>query len=80
MRAEQHRLGDDVLTPGINTEVHNVAQGVLDDMVEGREGAEVTGIPYDPNLTCIVCQKVFRIGEILLYRNHTANCGSKDFS
>ena len=75
MRAEQHRLGDDVLTPGINTEVHNVAQGVLDDMVEGGEGAEVTGIPYDPNLTCILCQKVFRIGEIQLYHSHTAKCG-----
>ena len=69
---QQQRLGDDILTPGINTEVHNVAQDMLDE--DGGEG-EVTGIPYDPNLTCVVCQKVFRIGEIQLYRTHTETCG-----
>ena len=37
-------------------------------------GHEVTGTPYDPNLTCVICQKMFRIGEIQRYRTHTENC------
>ena len=71
---EKKRFGNDLLTPGINTEVHNVAHDVIDDNAEG----EVTGVPYDPNLTCVMCGKVFRIGEIQLYRNHTAaaTCGT----
>ena len=67
------RQSNDVLTPGITTEVHAVAQGLRDDH-EGGEGREVTGVPYDPNLTCVSCGKVFRIGEIQLYRSHNATC------
>ena len=67
------RQSNDVLTPGITTEVHAVAQGLMDDH-EGGERREVTGVPYDPNLTCVSCGKVFRIGEIQLYRSHNATC------
>ena len=72
MKEQKERVGSDKLTPGINTEVQNVVKGVLDDGAMGK----VTGIPYDPNLTCVVCGKVFRIGEIQLYRNHTMTCGT----
>ena len=67
------RQSNDVLTPGITTEVHAVAQGLMDDH-EGGEGQEVTGVPYDTNLTCVSCGKVFRIGEIKLFRSHNATC------
>ena len=67
------RQSNNVLTPGITTEVHAVAQGLMDDH-EGGEGREVTGVPYDPNLTCVLCGKVFRIGEIRLYRSHCETC------
>ena len=70
---EQRHLGDDILTPGINTEVHGVAQDVTNKQEVGGS-QEVTGVPYDPNLTCVTCGKVFRIGEIQLYRSHNANC------
>ena len=70
---EQRRLGDDILTPGINTEVHDVAQDVTNQQEVGGS-QEVTGVPYDPNLTCVTCGKVFRIGEIQLYRSHNATC------
>ena len=73
MQQQVLRLGNDILSPGINTELHNVAQDLIQHG-EG-EGWEVTGVPFDPNLTCVVCGKVFRIGEIQLYRNHTATCG-----
>ena len=64
---EQQALhqSNDVLTLGITTEVHAVAQGLRDDH---------GGVPYDPNLTCVSCGKVFRIGEIQLYRSHNATC------
>ena len=60
-RQEQQALrqSNNVLTPGITTEVHAVAQGLRDDH-EGGEGREVTGVPYDPNLTCVSCGKVER--------------------
>ena len=55
---EQRRLGDDILTPGISTEVYNVASGVSKKH-EVQESHKVTNVPYDPNLTCVTCGKVF---------------------
>ena len=31
-------------------------------------------VPYDPNLTCPYCQKVFRKGEIQKFKRHVASC------
>ena len=69
------RLGDDVLTPGITQQMHVVAE-VLGDDHEGGGARQVTGVPYDPNLKCVVCGKEFRIGEIQLLRSHVATCGT----
>ena len=73
MKQEEKRQGGDILSPGIATEVHGMAQDVIEEMEDGG-GHEVIGTPYDPNLTCIICQKMFRIGEIQLYRTHTEHC------
>ena len=36
-------------------------------------------VPFDPNLTCPYCQKVFRKGEIQKFKRHVATCkGSTD--
>ena len=36
-------------------------------------------VPFDPNLTCPYCQKVFRKGEIQKFKRHVATCkGSAD--
>ena len=40
----------------------------------GYEDMKMTETPYDPNLTCIICQKRFRVGEIQRFRTHTKNC------
>ena len=69
------RLGDDVLTPGITQQMHVVAEDLGDDH-EGGGARQVTGVPYDPNLKCVVCGKEFRIGEIQLFRSHMATCGT----
>ena len=73
MKQEEQRQAGDILTPGIATEMHGMAHDVIEEMEEGG-GHEVTGTPYDPNLTCVICQKMFRIGEIQRYRTHTENC------
>ena len=72
MKQEAQRQAGDILTPGIATEMHGMAHDVIEEMEEG--GHEVTGTPYDPNLTCIICRRIFRIGEIQLYRTHTETC------
>ena len=69
------RLGDDVLTPGITQQMHVVAEDLGDDH-EGGGARQVTGVPYDPNLKCVMCEKEFRIGEIQLFRSHMATCGT----
>ena len=35
---------------------------------------ESIGVPYDPNLICLMCRKIFRIGEIQLFRRHISYC------
>ena len=70
----QKEQSGDILTPGIDSQVHDMAQGLIAEMEEGG-GENMTGTPYDPNLTCIYCQKMFRVGEIQLYRSHTTECG-----
>ena len=68
------RLGRDVLTPAITQQLHVVAEDLGDDH-EGGGVRQVTGVPYDPNLKCVLCGKEFRIGQIQLYRSHMATCG-----
>ena len=58
MKQEEQRQGRDILTPGIATEVHGMAEGVIGEMEEAGGGHEVTGTPYDPNLTCIFCNRM----------------------
>ena len=52
-----------------------VAEGLGDDH-EGGGVRQVTGVPYDPNLKCLMCEKEFRVGEIQLFRSHVATCGT----
>ena len=73
MKQEEQCQAGDILTPGIATEMHGMAHDVIEEMEEGGRH-EVTGTPYDPNLTCFICQKMFRIGETHRYRTHTENC------
>ena len=42
MKQEEQRQGGDILTPGIATEVHGMAEGVIGEMEEAGGGHEVT--------------------------------------
>ena len=67
----------DPLSTSIDAQMHDVAEYFMDE--EGQEHP-VTGLqaPEDPNLTCVVCGRVFRLGEIQLFRSHVATCGTSE--
>eukprot|EP00731_Ephydatia_muelleri_P005068 Em0002g1244a len=42
--------------------------------IEADGMASLVDIPFDPNLQCPICQRMFRKGEIQLYRQHVELC------
>ena len=39
-----------------------------------REATKQYEAPFDPNLTCPNCDKMFRCGEIQIYKKHVHTC------
>ena len=67
------------LMRGIDTIIQDVAAD-MGYRVESRPSLggqpdDDEGIPLDPNLECITCGKVFRMGEIQEYKKHVGTCG-----
>ena len=71
------RMPYDPLSTSIDAQMHDVSEYFMDE--EGREHP-VTGLqaPEDPNLTCVVCGRVFGLREIQRFRSHVATCGTSE--
>ena len=41
---------------------------------DGTIGSSSSGAPFDPNLSCPVCRKTFRMGEIQKFKRHVETC------
>ena len=48
--------------------------------VEADGMTSLVNIPYDPNLVCPVCRRMFRKGEIQLYKQHVELCKAGDIA
>lgn len=66
--------------------MHNLNETIADTVAEVNENEQVTdsvatglqSLPQDPNLECVMCHKVFKIGQIQNYKRHVVTCtGSK---
>ena len=55
-----------------NTEDKDVSR--VSDPDRQHEAAELYAVPFDPNLTCPICNKMFRVGEIQMFRKHVDTC------
>lgn len=72
---------DEILMHKLSATIHETVVEVNEnERVEdiGSINSGLQSIPPDPNLECVVCQKVFKIGQIQLYKRHVRSCiGSK---
>ena len=64
-------VGGNVLDQSIDSVIHAQAESVVTE-VGGDSSHRMTlrHVPYDPNLTCPMCNRGFRYGEIQKYRLH----------
>ena len=63
-------------------------ENILDTVAEVNENERVgdtrqidsglQSIPQDPNLQCVVCGKIFKIGQIQNFKRHVATCTGSD--
>ena len=59
------------LDQNLDSIIHAQAETVVTEVGdESSRQLTMHHIPYDPNLTCPMCNKRFRIGEIQKYRAH----------
>ena len=64
-------VGGSVLDESIDSVIHAQAENVLTEVGdESSHRMTLRHVPYDPNLTCPMCDKRFRYGEIQKYRLH----------
>ena len=68
--------------------MHHLSENILDTVAEVNENERVgdtrqidsglQSIPQDPNLQCVVCGKIFKIGQIQNFKRHVATCAGND--
>ena len=68
--------------------MHQLNENILDTVAEVNENERVgdtrqidsglQSIPQDPNLQCVVCGKIFKIGQIQNFKRHVATCAGND--
>ena len=64
-------VGGSVLDESIDSVIHAQAENVVTEVGdESSHRMTLRHVPYDPNLTCPMCNKRFRYGEIQKYRLH----------
>ena len=72
---------DAVLMHGLSTTIHETVEEVNKNEHVRDTGSLYSGlqsIPQDPNLECVVCGKIFKLGQIQNYKRHVKTCtGSK---
>ena len=71
----EQSAGGEGLMRNLNGAIADTVAKVNENEYEG--GAIVSplqSLPQDPNLQCVVCGKVFKIGEIQKYRRHVETC------
>ena len=73
--------GDEVLMRNLRDDIQDTAAGVEESDRVGDTGLLASGLPslpQDPNLVCVVCNKVYKIGQIQHFKRHVKSCtGSK---
>ena len=66
-----------MLDCSIDRVIENMVEGVTDQVSENRSDMKTMELkPFDPNLSCPICGKVHRIGEIQKFRRHVDMCGN----
>ena len=64
-------VGGNLLDESIDSIIHAQAESVVTEVGdESSHRTTLKHVPYDPNLTCPMCNKRFRYGEIQKYRLH----------
>lgn len=68
--------------------MHQLDENILDTVAEVNENERIGDtrqidsglqlIPQDPNLQCVVCGKIFKIGQIQNFKRHVATCAGND--
>ena len=75
-------------TDGNGVLMRHLNENILDTVAEVNENerigdtrqidSDLESIPQDPNLQCIVCGKIFKIGQIQNFKRHVATCAGND--
>ena len=78
MSRKESELGyDGVLMEGLSEAIVDTVAEVNENERVGDTGPIASGLqslPQDPNLQCVVCGKVFKIGQIQNFKRHVKTC------
>lgn len=78
MSRTESELGyDGELMKGLNEAILDTVAEVNENECVRDTGPIVSGLqslPTDPNLQCVVCGKVFKIGQIQNFKRHVKTC------
>lgn len=62
--------------------MHQLSENIVETVAEVNEDKCIEDIdsdlPQDPNLQCVVCGKIFKIGQIQIFKRHVAACAHND--
>ena len=54
--------------------IKDTFEEVNEDEEVGSINSSLQSIPPDPNLECVLCGKVFKIGQIQNFKRHSETC------